>query len=74
MSSRIARRDFLQASTAAAGNEKPVRIGSVRVGGRGTGLLRNLLTLPGVQVPAVCDISLALEALALASGGDAHCP
>ena len=35
---------------------KPVRIGFIGVGDRGTGLLRITLRFPGVQVPAVCDI------------------
>jgi len=69
--SAIARRDFLKAgTTAAAGlmlspaaigwaagdSKKPVRIGCVGVGGRGTGLLEGLLTLEGVEVPAICDV------------------
>lgn len=32
-----------------------VRIGAVGLGGRGQGMLGLLLTIPGVQVPAVCD-------------------
>jgi len=32
------------------------RIGIVGVGNRGTGLLNTLLLLPGVEIPAVCDI------------------
>ena len=69
----IVRRDFLRvgamaaASAAlapagvgwAAGVAKPVRIGCVGVGGRGTGLLKILLTFKGVEVPAVCDINPA---------------
>jgi predicted dehydrogenase len=35
-----------------------VRIGVVGVGGRGTGLLRLLLDMPGVEVPALCDINV----------------
>jgi predicted dehydrogenase len=56
------RRSFLTAGAVAAAlfaEEKPVRIGMVGVGSRGTGLLRNLLDLPGVQVPAICDINEA---------------
>jgi predicted dehydrogenase len=34
-------------------------VGFVGVGGRGTGLLRQLLRLEGVQVPALCDIKEA---------------
>ena len=36
--------------------ERPVRIGFVGVGGRGTGMLKNALKLEGVEVPVVCDI------------------
>ena len=39
--------------------EKVVRIGMVGVGNRGTGLLRNFLDLPGVAIPAICDINEA---------------
>lgn len=35
---------------------KPVRIGFVGVGGRGTSLVRRLLKLEGVEIPAICDI------------------
>ncbi len=71
------RRNFLKAGMAAAAGlmiapartassaiaaEKPVRIGSVGVGGRGTALLANLLTMKGVEVPAVCDIDPAAAA------------
>ena len=35
--------------------EKPVRMGFVGVGGRGTGMLRVALT-QGIQITAVCDI------------------
>jgi predicted dehydrogenase len=34
----------------------PVRVGYVGVGGRGTGHLRSLLKLEGVEIRAVCDI------------------
>jgi len=37
-------------------NGKKVRVGFIGVGDRGTGLLRVLVQLPGVEVPAVCDI------------------
>jgi predicted dehydrogenase len=58
------RRRFVMAAGAAGlgtalGAETTVRIGMVGVGGRGTGLLRNFLDLPGVEVPAVCDINEA---------------
>ena len=38
---------------------KTVRIGFVGTGGRGTGLLGNLLRLEGVKVRALCDINEA---------------
>ncbi len=58
----IDRRYFLRLTAAgavslAAAVENTVRIGMVGVGGRGTGLLRNLLDLPGVEIPAICDIN-----------------
>ena len=40
-----------------ADSDKPVRIGCVGVGGRGTDLMRILLEMPGVEVPAVYDIT-----------------
>jgi predicted dehydrogenase len=43
----------------ASSAEKPVRIGMVGVGNRGTGLVRNLLHIPGVEIPAICDINEA---------------
>src|SRR5215203_237277 len=36
--------------------QKNVRVGVIGVGDRGTGLLRILAQLPGVDIPAVCDI------------------
>ena len=75
----VARRDFLKLgaataagallapagmSRAAADDGKPVRIGCVGVGGRGTGLLGILLKMKGVEVPAVCDIDPAAAASA----------
>ncbi len=36
---------------------KPVRIGFVGTGNRGRGLMSNLLSMKGVQIPAVCDIN-----------------
>ena len=71
MTTPIDRRQFtktaaaVSASTAlgriAVGEEhdKPVRIGFVGVGGRGTGMMRHVLGIQGVQVPAVCDTSPA---------------
>jgi predicted dehydrogenase len=38
---------------------KTVRVGLVGVGNRGTALLGTLLSLPGVEVPAICDINEA---------------
>jgi predicted dehydrogenase len=40
----------------AAVAQKPVRIGFIGVGARGTSLLRTALDHPSVQVPAACDI------------------
>src|SRR5512139_1332084 len=54
------RRLFTQLLAAGvAGASGPVRIGIVGVGGRGTGLLHTLLDIPGVTVPALCDINEA---------------
>jgi len=39
------------------GAGKPVRIGLVGVGNRGTGLVKILLDVPGVEIPAICDIN-----------------
>ena len=44
------------ASDAGESKMKNVRIGMVGVGSRGMGLLDGLTQLPGVQIPAVCDI------------------
>ena len=64
MAEAIDRRDLLKlgaaaglsAATAAAA-PKPLRIGFVGTGGRGTGLIRNLLRIEGVELPALCDIN-----------------
>lgn len=65
----MTRREFVQAGVtagailalgsgrAAAQEPKPVRVGIVGVGRRGTGLLQTLLQLPGVEIRAVCDIA-----------------
>lgn len=55
---QIHRRTFLAGALASASlaAARPVRIGMVGVGGRGYGLLRILLDLEGVEIPAVCDI------------------
>ena len=45
------------ASPSWAAGEKPVRLGMVGVGGRGTSLLSLLLSMDGVEVPAICDIN-----------------
>jgi len=46
-------------------SEKSVRFGVVGLGNRGRHLLRLLMGFPGVQVPAICDLSeKALEAAA----------
>lgn len=53
------RRQFLGAGLAAAQGApltRPVRVGFMGVGSRGTSLLRNALKFP-VEVPAVCDIN-----------------
>lgn len=67
----VNRRAFLATMTAAAGaisgvaplqalgaasDPKPVRIGFIGVGGRGTGLLKVILDVPGVSIPSICDI------------------
>lgn len=39
-----------------AATGRKVRLGFIGVGGRGSGLLRNCLHLPDVDVPAVCDL------------------
>src|SRR5260370_42665324 len=63
MSNYFQRRDFLKLAGAAgisrslAGAEKPVRIGMVGVGNRGTGLVKIFLDVPGVEIPAICDIN-----------------
>jgi len=67
---KMGRREFIGVSTgatvslamgAAAGADparETVRIGVIGTGGRGSGLLGLLLTMPGIEVPAVCDINL----------------
>jgi predicted dehydrogenase len=64
--SQLQRRDFLKLAGAAgiaqsvgAADEavRPVRIGMVGVGNRGTGLVKILLDIPGVEIPAICDIN-----------------
>ena len=64
---RLKRRAFLKSSmmataALAAGrlsaqlSAQPIRLGIIGTGGRGTGLLGNLLQFPGVEVRAVCDL------------------
>jgi predicted homoserine dehydrogenase-like protein len=61
------RRSFLNTTVAAGATlavgrtwaedrSKPVRLGIIGTGGRGTGLLQTLLFFPQVEVPAVCDL------------------
>ena len=67
MSEKINRREALQlgvGALAAAGavpslasQGKPLRIGFVGTGGRGTSLIRNVLKLDSVVIPALCDIN-----------------
>ena len=54
----------LTAGTAAEEGTKPVRVGMVGVGSRGTHLLQILAGMPGVEVRAVCDIVQAHAARA----------
>ena len=73
MMNRLKRREFLrQGGTSLAGlaaaahlvspgmaaeDARPVRVGFVGTGGRGTGMMRYSLGIEGVQVPAVCDVN-----------------
>ena len=63
MPSGVQRREFLKLAGAAGiarslgAAEEPVRIGLVGVGNRGTGLVKILLDVPGVEIPAICDIN-----------------
>ena len=54
------------ASAQSASASRPFRIAVVGTGGRGTGHVRNLLKIEGVQIPALCDINE--ERLARAQG------
>lgn len=67
MSGHMGRRDFLAASagamaalsaTDAAAQEKALRVGVVGTGNRGTSLLSTMLTMKGVEFPALCDVKL----------------
>ncbi len=59
----VARRELLKLAGAAAiaqripAADKAVRVGMVGVGNRGTYLVKCLLDLPGVEIPAICDIN-----------------
>jgi predicted dehydrogenase len=64
MATDMKRREFLKlagvagaAGSLATGADTPVRIGLVGVGNRGTGLVKILLDVPGVEMPAICDIN-----------------
>ena len=64
MSRSLDRRTFITgavslAQTASGQDERIIRASVVGVGNRGTSLLRTLLALPGVDVPAICDINEA---------------
>ena len=72
MKNQIDRREFLKIGTATtlgvgamssglrpalAAPEKPVRLGMIGVGGRGTSHVETLLAMGGVDIPAICDIN-----------------
>ncbi len=65
MDNRMDRRSFLGVAAAAAlvptgvAADRSVRIGVVGVGNRGSSLLRLLLSMKDVSVPALCDIDVA---------------
>jgi predicted dehydrogenase len=46
-------------------DDRVVRIGIIGVGGMGTNLLKSCLTMPDVQIPAICDINVAALTRAL---------
>ena len=64
----MSRRNFMQVAAAAgtaamakagaqdASPDRPVRVGFVGVGNRGTFLLKTALQIPGIEVKAVCDL------------------
>ena len=67
MGAAIQRRDFLRLGAAGLaaglartargqGKPKPIRLGVIGVGGRGSSHLRTALANPAIEVPAVCDI------------------
>ncbi len=56
------RRAFLRVPAAGAlvaADAKPVRVGMIGVGGRGSGLMSVLLQMNNVAIPAICDIDQA---------------
>ena len=70
MVNQINRRKFIELGTATtlgmaltretSGQEtaKPIRVGVVGTGGRGTGLLGTMLLMQGLEFPALCDINI----------------
>ena len=71
MSTDLKRREFIKTSSAAAlgaaalgavearaQKKDVVRVGVVGVGARGTGIVQTLLDIPGVEIPAICDINV----------------
>ncbi|MBI5091952.1 MAG: Gfo/Idh/MocA family oxidoreductase [Candidatus Hydrogenedentes bacterium] len=86
MDKKLERREFLGVTAGAAlglaaagalagsakADDKPVRVGVIGTGRRGTSLLSTLLLLKGVQIPAICDINpdaaKAAQALVAKSG------
>jgi hypothetical protein len=71
MTNDLNRRDFIKTSSAAAlsaaalgaveakaQQKEVVRVGVVGVGARGTGIVQTLLDIPGVEIPAICDINV----------------
>jgi predicted dehydrogenase len=71
MSKQMGRREFLGTAAqsaavlgavgampvGASAQEKPVRVGCIGTGGRGTGLAGIMATIPGVSILAMCDIN-----------------
>ncbi|HOZ49187.1 MAG TPA: Gfo/Idh/MocA family oxidoreductase [Candidatus Hydrogenedentes bacterium] len=52
----LAESESPQAAATAGGEKKPVRVGFVGIGKRGTSLVKTLLALEGIEIVAVCDI------------------
>ncbi|MGZ4986670.1 MAG: hypothetical protein ACXWBP_01375, partial [Limisphaerales bacterium] len=42
--------------TARSETARPVRVGFIGVGNRGSSLLHTILSIPGVDIAAICDI------------------